>query len=180
MSSLEAASQDRKARLAQLRSLKRKQADDTPDHPESSSLSTDKTSADANDVTKIYLSGRNFDAEARGPKLGFEHAPDEDQETLEKKATTLIEETQAKAREEEKDAPLDLFKLQPRKPNWDLKRDLKERMEVLDVRTENAIAALVRKRIEEQRKNEGENGATGFEGADLMEAVHVRERFEGV
>ena len=52
-------------------------------------------------------------------------------------------------------------------------------MEILDLKTDNAIARLVRERIEEQKKKAGSNGdATGFEGADLVEAVHVREREE--
>lgn len=39
------------------------------------------------------------------------------------------------------------FKLQPKKPNWDLKRELDKKMDVLNARTDNAIARLVRDRI---------------------------------
>jgi coiled-coil domain-containing protein 12 len=96
-------------------------------------------------------------------------------------------EAAAKEEEEGKDAPIDLFKLQPKKPNWDLKRDLKERMQVLDVRTKNAIARLVRERLEAERKRKvgevgdgdhGEDAALPLEGGELLEAVHVRERQE--
>ncbi len=58
-------------------------------------------------------------------------------------------------------------------------------MEVLNVRTENAIARLVRERIANAQKNArasgkgGEEGeGVGIEGSTLVEGVHVREREE--
>lgn len=182
---LESATQDRKARLAQLRGLKRKQPE-----PAQESLPQSNDTAEAKDeeepsVTTTYLSGRNYDAETRGPKLGFETAPDADKDTLEVRAAALElqhKEEAAKA-EDEKDVPIDLFKLQPKKPNWDLKRDLKQRTAVLDVRTKNAIARLVRERLEGERKRKIEAGEEGdgvvpLEGRELVEAVHLRERQE--
>jgi coiled-coil domain-containing protein 12 len=79
---------------------------------------------------------------------------------------------------------LDLFKLQPKKPNWDLKRDLDRKLVVLNVRTDNAIANLVRQRITatqaEKRKatgvNNNEGEAVGMEGAELLEATNLREK----
>jgi coiled-coil domain-containing protein 12 len=131
------------------------------------------------------LSGRNYDAETRGPKLGFETAPDAEKDTLEVRAAALelAHKEEVAKQEEEKDAPIDLFKLQPKKPNWDLKRDLKERTAVLDVRTKNAIARLVRERLEGERNKKiaaGEegDGAIPLEGGELVEAVHLRERQE--
>jgi coiled-coil domain-containing protein 12 len=179
---LSAASQDRKARLAQLRSLKRKQPEPSNDfEPRTENdEAAAGTAQEEDDIKKKYLSGRNFDHSTGGAKLGFEHAPDQDHDTIERKAEILAEKVLEEAKEAEKrDEPLDLFKLQPKKPNWDLKRDLKQRMEVLDVRTENAIARLVRERIEGQKKqaSNGVEGA-GLEGADLVEAVHIREREE--
>jgi coiled-coil domain-containing protein 12 len=174
---LQAATQDRKARLAQLKSLKRKQ-------PEPSAEDTDLPDAPEHpkepvDVTRTYLSGRNYDPETRGPKLGFEEAPNAGKETLETRATELAEETKKAADQDaEKDAPLDLFKLQPKKPNWDLKRELKDKMQILDVRTDNAIARLVRERLEGQKKAAGNGEAGGMEGNELLEAVHAREREE--
>ncbi len=185
--SLEAASTDRKARLAKLKSLKRKQPDTYNDSEEP--LNTDanpsKTllaiSSDSS-VTAKYLSGRNYDPETRGPKLGFETAPTENQETLEDRATQITEETTLQAEQEEKeDKPIDLFKLQPKKPNWDLKRDLAKKMEILNTRTENAIARLVRERIEgAQRKAQeiGDSEDVAMQGEELVEDVHAREREE--
>jgi coiled-coil domain-containing protein 12 len=85
---------------------------------------------------------------------------------------------------------IDLFNLQPKKPNWDLKRDLAEKMKILDVRTQNAIARLVRERIENAKKEakqkgksvgteaDGQGEELGIDGNALVEGVHLREREE--
>ena len=184
-SSLDAASADRKARLAKLASLKRKQPEPEP----STGIEEDKN-ADKNtdaDVTSTYLSGRNYDPETRGPKLGFEEDPTEGQVTLESQAAEIAEATADQAKkDEEADQPIDLFKLQPKKPNWDLKRDLDDKMRILGVRTENAVARLVRQRIENAQRAAREKGAkangegeqVGIEGEMLVEGIHVREREE--
>ncbi|KAI9796531.1 MAG: hypothetical protein M1833_006095 [Piccolia ochrophora] len=184
--SLDAQANERKARLAKLKSLKNKQAPSE----ESSDLSAVKSpTPDGDQVTKQYLSGRNYDVATRGPKLGFEVAPNEGQVTLENQAASIVTETaQVQAEEEKADKPIDLFKLQPKKPNWDLKRDLERKMELLNVRTENAIARLVRQRIQEQQdraktanepgKAAGDGETIGMEGSTLVEGVHLREREE--
>ena len=181
--SLDAAATERKARLAKLKSLKRKQPEDNNDINESlmaedSSVAAPDALGEAPSVVTTYLSGRNYDPTTRGPKLGFEQAPTEDQETLEDRAARIAEETAQKAEQEEKeDKPIDLFKLQPKKPNWDLKRDLARKMELLDARTDNAIARLVRERIEGARKKTGVvDDAAGMKGEELVEGMHVRER----
>ncbi|KAH8730259.1 cwf18 pre-mRNA splicing factor-domain-containing protein [Phaeosphaeriaceae sp. PMI808] len=203
---LSAAANDRKTRLAQLKSLKRKQAPtaDEPDH-ESSSLPTENATAltrtnepdneSDNAVTRTYLSGRNFDPETRNVKLGFENQPIADPtSTLEYKAQQLALETKQQQEEETADDKgLDLFKLQPKKPNWDLKRDLEQKTKPLEVQTENAIARLVRERIEGQKAmkekearqvggareaNEGDGEEVGMEGSELVEAMHLKEQEE--
>ncbi|KAI9678135.1 MAG: hypothetical protein M1817_006079 [Caeruleum heppii] len=176
---------DRKARLAKLKSLKRKQPTEAP----SEESAENDPSPEPTDVTTQYLSGRNYDPTTRGPKLGFETAPNEGEETLEDRAEAIAQETtRTQAEEEQADRPIDLFKLQPKKPNWDLKRDLDRKLEVLNVRTENAIARLVRQRIEEQQRKanggqEAEKAAVdgvtiGMEGTTLVEGVHLREKEE--
>jgi len=179
--SLDAAATERKARLAKLKSLKRKQ----PDGDTETDLAAQE---DAPTVTAAYLSGRNYDSSSRGPKLGFETAPSENQETLEIRAKEISETTQKLVEEEERaEKPIDLFKLQPKKPNWDLKRDVQRKLERLNVQTDNAIARIVRERIETQRKKQGEavNGSrsgegesVGLQGEELVEGVHIREREE--
>lgn len=193
---LGAASQDRKARLAQLKSLKRKEPDASEDDNQSSERAPksprhEDQSQESENVTQKYISGRNYDFESKGAKLGFETAPSEG-ETLEKKASALAIETKRQAEEESTaDKPLDLFQLQPKKPNWDLKRDLDRKLEILNVRTDNAIARMVRERIAKQQEEakakasggtngtpngDGEAEVVGMDGTTLVEATNVRER----
>ncbi|KAI1812534.1 cwf18 pre-mRNA splicing factor-domain-containing protein [Poronia punctata] len=187
---LGAAAEDRKARLAKLKTLKRKQPTDEIVAPESERSPSLPAEAD---ISARILSGRNYDAEARGPKLGFEAPPTLGMEgpTLEEQAAIVEAETRRKAAEDAKDDQgIDLFKLQPKKPNWDLKRDLEKKLEVLNVRTDNAIARLVRERISNAQaaakktaqpvaagdENDGE--AAGMDGVALVEGLRVREREE--
>ena len=184
---LDAATVDRKARLAKLASLKRKQT--------STDTSADGTSTEDGESpsqTAAYLSGRNYDVQTRGPRLGFENAPSSDVTTLEQQADIISSTTadQAAKDEVEADKGIDLFKLQPKKPNWDLKRDLAEKMKILDVRTQNAIARLVKERIENAKKEakqkgkhveteaDGQGEEVGIDGNALVEGVHLREREE--
>ncbi|KAF6839095.1 coiled-coil domain-containing [Colletotrichum plurivorum] len=193
-SSLSAAADDRKARLAKLKNLKRKQPADEIVAPESerevSAPATDSETIES-DVARIHLSGRNYDPEARGPKLGFEAPPIQDLEkpTLEEQAADIEAEVRQKAAEEaQDDKGIDLFKLQPKKPNWDLKRDLEKKLEILNVRTDNAIARLVRERISNAQKaaiqlkqpggTNADGDAAGVDGVALVEGLRVREREE--
>lgn len=185
---LTAAADDRKARLAQLKNLKRKQPADEIVPPESARSPSPPAEPD---VAKLHLSGRNYDPETRGPKLGFEAPPIENLEkpTLEEQADEIEAEVRKAAEEEERgDKAIDLFKLQPKKPNWDLKRDLEKKLEVLNTRTDNAIARLVRERIANAQKEKnktvsvgggaGDQDASVLDGAALVEGVRVREREE--
>ena len=184
---LDAAAIDRKARLAKLASLKRKQPD--------TDISTEEPTTEDSEPpseTAAYLSGRNYDRQTRGPKLGFEHVLSSDVETVEKQADIIAATTASQAAKDEAEAEkgIDLFKLQPKKPNWDLKRDLAEKTKVLDVRTQNAIARLVRERIETAKKEakqsgkqveavaDGEGEEVGIDGNVLLEGVHLREKAE--
>lgn len=205
---LSAASDDRKARLAKLKSLKRKQPEDEIAPPESdrqkspallgddASHELQQQQADEQqqqeqqiekDVSRIHLSGRNYDAETKGPKFGFEAPPTlgPDEQTLEEQAAELEAELRRKAAEEASDDKgIDLFKLQPKKPNWDLKRELNKKLEVLNVRTDNAIAKLVRERLQAKKVEagpgavDGEAVAASMEGGELEEIVRLREREE--
>ncbi|KAK3351039.1 cwf18 pre-mRNA splicing factor-domain-containing protein [Neurospora tetraspora] len=213
---LSAAADDRKARLAKLKTLKRKEPepasfDDEESHHDSQTNNNNNNNnnnndnqqeptADSNDgapttdVARLHLSGRNFDFETRGPKLGFEAPPTLTLEkpTLEEQAADIEEEAQrqaaldAQAAQENKG--IDLFKLQPKKPNWDLKRELNQKMEVLNVRTDNAIARMVRERLAAKKKaavedktvggKEEEEEAGMLEGTALVEGMKLREREE--
>ncbi|KAI1112204.1 cwf18 pre-mRNA splicing factor-domain-containing protein [Nemania sp. NC0429] len=190
---LSAATDDRKSRLAKLKNLKRKQPADEIVAPESERSASPPPEVD---VATLHLSGRNYDAETRGPKLGFEAPPTLGMEgpTLEEQAALVEEETRKAAAEDAKDDQgIDLFKLQPKRPNWDLKRDLEKKLEVLNVRTDNAIARLVRERIANAQAaakqtaqpaasdGDGDGGsveAAGIDGVALVEGLRVREREE--
>lgn len=226
---LSAASDDRKARLAKLKSLKRKQpteaeADETETTSQDDAIPTTTTTPPNNsnnnnnnqdsptqDVARLHLSGRNYDFETKGPKLGFEAPPtlSEGQATLEQQAQDLEEESrrqEAIDAQQSADRGIDLFKLQPKKPNWDLKRELNLRTEALNVRTENAIARLVRERLAEKKaaadgaapgsvagaggagggaggKQGGQEGGDAeaegmLDGAAIVEGMRLREREE--
>lgn len=209
---LGAAADDRKARLAKLKSLKRKQPASEETEPEeappvlSHDDDNDNTNKNLNDdnepspapptqdVARLHLSGRNYDPTTKGPKLGFEAPPTLAlaQPTLEEQADELEQDSKRQAAiDAQDDKGIDLFKLQPKKPNWDLKRELNARMEVLNVRTENAIARLVRERLAEKKKSaaEARGGAGGGEDADgeaegmlegtaIVEGLRMREREE--
>ncbi|KAI9734987.1 MAG: hypothetical protein M1834_002069 [Cirrosporium novae-zelandiae] len=182
--SLDAAANERKARLAKLRSLKRKQSEVAEDAREGSNDLLEDEPLD--DAISKHLTGRNYDFETRGPKLGFENTPIDGQITLEDQAKEISEAVAEEAmREEAEDKPIDLFKLQPKKPTADLKRRLDEKMTILRPRTQNAIARLVRERIEgTQKAQEGRNESTKegedvtMEGVSLVEGIHLREQEE--
>ncbi|XP_063517314.1 coiled-coil domain-containing protein 12 isoform X14 [Pongo pygmaeus] len=48
---------------------------------------------------------------------------------------------------------VDLANLAPRKPDWDLKRDVAKKLEKLKKRTQRAIAELIRERLKGQEDN---------------------------
>ncbi|KAH0952690.1 hypothetical protein HN011_007437 [Eciton burchellii] len=48
---------------------------------------------------------------------------------------------------------LDISNLAPRKPDWDLKRDIAKRLEILERKTQKAIAEEVRARLKEGQQN---------------------------
>ncbi|KAK1771177.1 cwf18 pre-mRNA splicing factor-domain-containing protein [Phialemonium atrogriseum] len=183
---LAVASDDRKSRLAKLKSLKRKQPEGEVVPPEADRASP---SPPEKEVAKLHLSGRNYDPETRGPKLGFEAPPTLGLErpTLEEQAAEVEEDVRKKAAEDaENDKGIDLFKLQPKKPNWDLKRELNKKLEVLNVRTDNAIARMVRERLAAKKAaaRKPESAAidggddAGLKGAALVEGIRLREREE--
>ena len=63
---------------------------------------------------------------------------------------------------------IDISNLAPRKPEWDLKRDVAKKLERLERRTQKAIAELIRERL-------NSNSA----GADIFQAVNVATAHAG-
>ena len=52
---------------------------------------------------------------------------------------------------------VDILNLAPRKPDWDLKRDMKSKLERLERRTQRAIAEIIRERLKESAKDDSSN-----------------------
>lgn len=178
IASLDAQSAARKERLAQLKSLKRKQPPADPSPSQEVTMTTDDPE-NPEKGTNVHLSGRNYDIESRAPKMGFVSAPSEGQETLEDAAKKIVETTKALQIEDEKnDKPIDLFNLQPKKPNWDLKRDADKKLEKLNQKTDIAIAKIIRARIEEARQERIGHSKGGDETEDVEGSVAsiVQER----
>lgn len=48
---------------------------------------------------------------------------------------------------------LDITNLAPRKPDWDLKRDVAKKLEKLEKRTQKAIAELIRERLKQRQED---------------------------
>lgn len=57
----------------------------------------------------------------------------------------------------------DLLNLAPRKPDWDLKRDVAKKLAKLEKRTQRAIAVLIRERLMETKQGD----------VDLVKAVNA-------
>ncbi|CAG8708675.1 303_t:CDS:2 [Acaulospora colombiana] len=96
-------------------------------------------------------------------KLAFEEAS----ETLEKQADKITKEVKA-TEEIKRTEEVDLFNLAPKKPNWDLKRDVEKKLARLDRKTQASIAKLIRMRLQ----SESADDAT----VDLADAVNAQQK----
>lgn len=130
------------------------------------------------DLLSLPVSGRNYDATTRTTKLGYTESPlsklPENFETVEEAAINLSIDAIEQGDKLAKDTgEVDLFSLQPKRPNWDLKRDLEKKLERLKPKTDAAIARLVRDRLLQEKK-QGEDHME----ADLAKLVEKREQEE--
>ncbi|GAA5848411.1 hypothetical protein JCM8547_004507 [Rhodosporidiobolus lusitaniae] len=134
--SLQEAAEARKAKLAALK--KRKTLHDT-----GAAVQEGENGNDDGEVFKF----RNYD-----PATGTarKHARTEELDTVEKAVEGLTEQAIA-ADEVQRAQELDLTNIQPKKPNWDLKRDLDRKLAKLKPKTELAISQLIRKRLQAQK-----------------------------
>ncbi|KAG0057159.1 hypothetical protein BGZ83_001102 [Gryganskiella cystojenkinii] len=65
-------------------------------------------------------------------------------DTVEKKMEGVVERT-LQEEEEKRAKDVDIFALAPKKPNWDLKRDIEPKLAKLEKKTRAAIIELIRK-----------------------------------
>ncbi|KAF5381034.1 hypothetical protein D9615_004154 [Tricholomella constricta] len=139
--SLAEASEARKARLIALR--KRKAGEAADDEP--------------------LVKNRNFDPESR--TLRKRDPMNDNEDTVEKNVEGLAEmiiteDEQRRAQE------LDVFNIAPKRPNWDLKREMDKKLAKLERRTQEAIHTLIRQRLAAQKG----------ESDDLVGAMNAQER----
>ncbi|KAI0086140.1 mRNA splicing factor [Irpex rosettiformis] len=95
------------------------------------------------------ITHRTYDPETRTLK---KHATDGDVEmdTVEKNVDGLAEQI-IKEDEERRIQELDLNNIAPKRPNWDLKRDLEKKISRLERKTQEAIHTLIRQRLAAQK-----------------------------
>ncbi|GAA5968076.1 hypothetical protein JCM11641_003719 [Rhodosporidiobolus odoratus] len=134
--SLQQAAEARKARLAALK--KRKTL-----HDSGAANTADDGDTDQGEVFKF----RNYDPATGGAR---KHARTDEEDTVEKEVEGLAEGIIA-ADEVLRAQELDLTNIQPKKPNWDLKRDLERKLSKLKPKTDLAISQLIRKRLQAQK-----------------------------
>ena len=189
--SLSSEAEKRKERLLALKKRKRGQFEDSEEKPSEESALTTKDSSTSENNTSIPclqrppiinislpLSGRNYDASTRTTKLGFQESPlsklPEEFETVEEVAIDLAIQALHEADKSNKQGgEVDLFSLQPKRPNWDLKRNVEKKLERLKPKTDAAIAKLIRERLAQEKKKGGD-----YAEGDLAKIVERREQEE--
>lgn len=67
---------------------------------------------------------------------------------------------------------IDIANLAPRKPDWDLKRDVSKKLEKLERRTQKAIAELIRERL---KKGQDDNLLHAVNVASIMAPTDQNE-----
>ncbi|CDU24285.1 probable coiled-coil domain-containing protein 12 (CCDC12) [Sporisorium scitamineum] len=139
--SMEAFSAARKQKLELLR--QRRAA-------EQSGTALPTTSNDASLLIKRHF--RNYDP-ITGQMKRFTSARDLP-DTVEKDVDGLQQQTIAED-ERKRQEDLDLNNIAPKRPNWDLKRDLEKRLKKLERRDKEAVIILIRQRIQAQQKAAG-------------------------
>ncbi|KAG8977468.1 hypothetical protein FRB90_008789 [Tulasnella sp. 427] len=133
INSLESASEARKERLIALR--RRKLGQDVEEDGERSN-------------EPFRFRQRNFDPETR--TLRKHTAADQQEDTVENQVKGLAEKIIAED-EERRNQDLDLFNIAPKRPNWDLKRNLEKKLSRLERKTAESIHLLIRKRMAAQQ-----------------------------
>ncbi|KAG8977454.1 hypothetical protein FRB90_008817, partial [Tulasnella sp. 427] len=79
-----------------------------------------------------------------------ENDPDQQEDTVENQVKGLAEKIIAED-EERRNQELDLFNIAPKRPNWDLKRNLEKKLSRLERKTAESIHLLIRKRMAAQQ-----------------------------
>ncbi|XP_071825875.1 coiled-coil domain-containing protein 12-like [Apostichopus japonicus] len=140
---LEEAARKRKERLQALKRKQNNREDEPHDGPETKVQSLDDTAEEEtsagskkNAIFKNYIPEDESLQEKVQPNVELAQVEEHIQEQLQAaKPEPVVEE-------------IDLNNLAPRKPDWDLKRDVAKKLAKLDKRTQRAIAELIRDRLQ--------------------------------
>lgn len=97
---------------------------------------------------------------------------------IEKPSVPSIEEQVGVAEVVHNDASQEpLLNLAPKRPNWDLKREMEPKMKKLRAITDRAIVRLIAARVAEEQQREGGDEGSG-ERVDLAAAIDNQQRRE--
>ncbi|KAH9928533.1 mRNA splicing factor [Epithele typhae] len=143
--SLADAQEARKARLLALR--KRRAGEETEETSES------------------VIQHRSFDPETRTLKKRIPGEDVEMEDTVEHQVDGMAERIIAEDAER-RAQDLDLFNIAPKRPNWDLKRELDKKLSKLERKTQESIHTLIRQRLAAQKG----------EPDDLVSAMNAQEQ----
>ncbi|KAJ1924807.1 hypothetical protein IWQ60_004954 [Tieghemiomyces parasiticus] len=88
-------------------------------------------------------------------------------DTVESAVMGLAERAQAEVPAARPDGTVDVSQLAPQKPNWDLRRDLQKKLDVLEPKTQSALAELIRQRVQADATPDG---------VDLADAVATQNQ----
>ncbi|KZT71394.1 mRNA splicing factor [Daedalea quercina L-15889] len=147
--SLADASEVRKARLLALRKRKTGEA------------------VDEGEPVEQVIKHRTFDPDSRTLKKHTREDDEHMDDTVERKvegiAEAIIAEDQQRRAQD-----LDLFNIAPKRPNWDLKREMEKKLARLERKTQEAIHMLIRQRLAAQKG----------QSDDIVGAMRAQERAE--
>ncbi|KAI0819082.1 mRNA splicing factor [Irpex lacteus] len=155
--SLAEASEARKARLIALR--KRKAGE-----------------ADTEDAGEPVIKHRTYDPETKTLKKHVAEG-DVEMDTVEKHIDGLAEQIIAEDAER-RTQELDLNNIAPKRPNWDLKRDLEKKLSRLERKTQEAIHTLIRQRLAAQKGQSDDLAAALQAQADRREQENASDSDE--
>ncbi|XP_019948809.1 coiled-coil domain-containing protein 12 [Paralichthys olivaceus] len=147
----------RKERLKALRNKQTHGRDPADGEPEEKKASLEETVEEKHRELKL----RNYTPEDE--ELKERQVPKAKPASVEDKVKDQLEAANPEPIIEE----VDLANLAPRKPDWDLKRDVAKKLEKLERRTQRAIAELIRDRLRgSEEELAGAVGAVGREEGD--------------
>ncbi|KAJ3035147.1 Coiled-coil domain-containing protein 12 [Rhizoclosmatium hyalinum] len=135
---------DRKARLAELRKLKETAEDPKANNVQNVAKDEDKKISFRNyDPLTEHVKSLKDSKEGAAPAAAPAKTLETEMKQIEKDAKELLEKQVTTSE------TVEIASLAPRKPGFDLARDLERRMEKLEKRTNYAIAENIRKRFKD-------------------------------